>query len=654
MNPPSSHADTAARRQVPPESQFNLRFDKFSTFVEEYTSFLSLGGMFLKTQKPRPVGTLVSFDIKLSDSFRLFAGLGEVVWMRPREEGPGRPAGMGIRFQALDEKGRELVLKILEEQVKGGGEPFDVDEIPPGAVSAAPQQQPAVPPAAPQQPMPEPADVRSTLAAPRPRPRVDGLAAPWGEQLPEVPTEILEEPDEEEPGEGLAALPEPAASAEPAADAAPAGRQAESELEPGQEEDAEFSLALEAADEVDLSSAFEMSDEEDLGQLEAGGEPVSIFEDAAAEEPTIVRSDAVPSVAEPGADAAGFAEPPTVLEEEEPTILSSGIAPAVSPAAVSEPELAEPLPELAEPLPELAEPLPVVSEPPPVVSEPLPVVSEPPPVAAPPQQAVSPASIAAAEDTGAEDAAGWPVDDYEDDVFSDSEAPPSRPAGRLLNTLAESKRQIAVVALLLVTLAATYLFQDQLRALLGLEPAAAPMGSVAERAPDIESPVASPPAAAAADPSGEAVEPAVELEEIDVGQNLPPALEIEPPPSSFEPPAATRPAVKVERISWRQTSSGTVVTVQLDGDLARERFVHDELSYAPQRQLLKLLQIAEPYTQSLIPVGSRELQQIRIGYHPGKPGGAELHIVLDFAAPGVSLAELRYLGDSLELVFLAS
>ena len=192
-----------------------LQFEHFPTFVSEYASYLSLGGMFVRTTALQPVGSTVDFDIRLSDGFRLIEGSGDVVWLRSEPGGPGAEVGMGIRFRALDEKGRELVLKILEEQVKGGGQPFDVDEIPadatdsPGAlgpeVTAAAVAAAAVPdPGVADPPVPDPGV--PALAVPDlgvPSPTATPLEAPGGgenlefstpwEKLPE-PLEVLEDP----------------------------------------------------------------------------------------------------------------------------------------------------------------------------------------------------------------------------------------------------------------------------------------------------------------------------------------------------------------------------------------------------------------------------------------------------------------------------
>ncbi len=131
---PTQTPGTASADSLP-KQRYTLRFERFSAFVEEYASLLSLGGMFLKTESLCEVGSNVGIDVKLTDGYRLFQGSGEVVWVRPQTLAPGQESGMAVRFQALDESGRELILKILEEQVKGGGQPFDVDEVPADLIS---------------------------------------------------------------------------------------------------------------------------------------------------------------------------------------------------------------------------------------------------------------------------------------------------------------------------------------------------------------------------------------------------------------------------------------------------------------------------------------------------------------------------------------
>ncbi len=198
--------DTGSRpRQLPPEAHIRMHFEKFSSFVEEYSSKISLGGMFVVTRDPRPVGSEVAFDLKLADGFRLFHGHGEVAWVRLHEAGPERPPGMALRFIAIDEKGRELVLKVLEEQVKAGGQPFEVD--PPPADAVVDYSGPKAPAASPLEALPavdfgeEP-----TLVGNRRRALDEtGFDAPWGQKLPEVPIDLL---DENEPAPAVPSVSE--------------------------------------------------------------------------------------------------------------------------------------------------------------------------------------------------------------------------------------------------------------------------------------------------------------------------------------------------------------------------------------------------------------------------------------------------------------
>lgn len=174
--------------------QAERRFERFADFVAQYSAHLSLSGMFLESEEMLPVGGDVVVGFHLSDDFRLFRGEGEVLWVRPTDE--HGPPGIGIRFRTLDEAGRNLVLKVLEEHIKSGGEPFDVEDLPPGARIATLSADPAPEP----EPAPEPPPPEPEAASPG----QDGFGAPWGDDLPDFPDEILE--DGHEPGAGDAMI----------------------------------------------------------------------------------------------------------------------------------------------------------------------------------------------------------------------------------------------------------------------------------------------------------------------------------------------------------------------------------------------------------------------------------------------------------------
>lgn len=248
----SPSTETTQRQSVVrSEAQIRLLFEKFQAFVDEYRPKISLGGVFIATSQPKPVGTTIACEFRLADGFRLCQALGDVLWTRPQATAPDRPAGMGIRFNAIDDEGRKLILKILEEQVKTGGAPFEVEHVPadaqgaggsrvpepgddpasthrrsapvpmpredPASTFSRPAVPPGPPPAGAAQPPPglapiEPADGVPAFDAEAPFDAVQPLAdfvvepvaseepadfnAPWGVELPGIPEDVIE-PDEE-------------------------------------------------------------------------------------------------------------------------------------------------------------------------------------------------------------------------------------------------------------------------------------------------------------------------------------------------------------------------------------------------------------------------------------------------------------------------
>jgi len=124
-------------RRVPLETRVQFKFDRFSGFISEYSANISPGGLFLRTRSPRPPGTVLDFEFRLGDGFELIKGRGEVIWVRAEDEGPARPAGMGLRFLELSEGSRELIYRIVDHHVLQGGTPFDVTQRPPDPTPVA-------------------------------------------------------------------------------------------------------------------------------------------------------------------------------------------------------------------------------------------------------------------------------------------------------------------------------------------------------------------------------------------------------------------------------------------------------------------------------------------------------------------------------------
>jgi molecular chaperone DnaK len=173
-------------RRVPLETRVQFKFDRFSGFLSDFSANVSPGGMFIRTRTPQPAGTVLEFEFRLGDGFELIRGRGEVVWTRAEDEGPARPAGMGLRFLELSQGSKELIYRIVDHHIQQGGTPFDVTQGPPDPIPPPPAPAP-LPPLPPLRfdpaPTPPPA-----AAAPSPRLTPSPLPPPPSPQAPPAPS----------------------------------------------------------------------------------------------------------------------------------------------------------------------------------------------------------------------------------------------------------------------------------------------------------------------------------------------------------------------------------------------------------------------------------------------------------------------------------
>jgi uncharacterized protein (TIGR02266 family) len=178
-------------RRVPLETRVQFKFDRFSGFLSDFSANVSPGGMFIRTRTPQPAGTVLEFEFRLGDGFELIRGRGEVVWTRAEDEGPARPAGMGLRFLELSQGSKELIYRIVDHHIQQGGTPFDVTQGPPDPIPPPPVPPPASAPAPPTPLSPLRFDL-SPLPAP-PRPQAPPLSSPAADAKAWLPS-LEEEP----------------------------------------------------------------------------------------------------------------------------------------------------------------------------------------------------------------------------------------------------------------------------------------------------------------------------------------------------------------------------------------------------------------------------------------------------------------------------
>ncbi len=116
-------------------------------FIEHHAHDVSRGGIFVKTTTPFGPGTLLKFELRISDDKPLIAGVGRVVWKRdPAQVAEGRPSGMGVKFIKIDEPSRVLIDEVVSKAPSAGAsftngesrkEPANAP-APPSVVTSAP------------------------------------------------------------------------------------------------------------------------------------------------------------------------------------------------------------------------------------------------------------------------------------------------------------------------------------------------------------------------------------------------------------------------------------------------------------------------------------------------------------------------------------
>jgi type IV pilus assembly protein PilZ len=118
MGDSTNDADRRCYRRAPLSLLIQYRFDTLEDFLSEYSTDISIGGMFIRTNTPKDEGTLVYLQFYLRDGAKLIEGLGRVVRVNPAKPASDEAAaGMGIEFVNFDEESMELIRQIVERNL---------------------------------------------------------------------------------------------------------------------------------------------------------------------------------------------------------------------------------------------------------------------------------------------------------------------------------------------------------------------------------------------------------------------------------------------------------------------------------------------------------------------------------------------------------
>ena len=100
---------------MPLDAVVRLHFEGTVAYQNGFAANVSASGMYVKHPDPPPVGTRLVFEFTAGSQRKPVQGVGEVVWSRDKYDGPGRPAGAGIRFVDLDELSRQHITEAIFE-----------------------------------------------------------------------------------------------------------------------------------------------------------------------------------------------------------------------------------------------------------------------------------------------------------------------------------------------------------------------------------------------------------------------------------------------------------------------------------------------------------------------------------------------------------
>ena len=112
--PDNSQKPTPAARSPRLEYELPVAYRTVSGFVTDWAVNISRGGLFINTQKPLPVGTLVRLIISLPGTEFPFDLTGRVTRVNEAHLVPNQVPGMAVEFVDVDDEKRLRIEEFVE------------------------------------------------------------------------------------------------------------------------------------------------------------------------------------------------------------------------------------------------------------------------------------------------------------------------------------------------------------------------------------------------------------------------------------------------------------------------------------------------------------------------------------------------------------
>jgi len=91
------------------ETNIDILFRESGAFKKSHTLNVSNGGLFVKTEDPLPIDSVVTLRMRLPGETEPMEIQGCVVWSTPKDKNSDFPCGMGIQFIKMNAEDRTKI-----------------------------------------------------------------------------------------------------------------------------------------------------------------------------------------------------------------------------------------------------------------------------------------------------------------------------------------------------------------------------------------------------------------------------------------------------------------------------------------------------------------------------------------------------------------
>ncbi len=98
-----------------------VEYTSVDEFLTDWTANISVGGMFLRTDEPRPRGSTFRLRFRIPDRPTPVEAHGEVAWVVPPGGRQPPEAGMGIRFTNVSDADVQDIARLIQERRTANG-----------------------------------------------------------------------------------------------------------------------------------------------------------------------------------------------------------------------------------------------------------------------------------------------------------------------------------------------------------------------------------------------------------------------------------------------------------------------------------------------------------------------------------------------------